>query len=49
MLDARPYAVLMWLVLLVGFVRPVLAFGAGNIAGISKVEGQNCTSDEHVR
>jgi hypothetical protein len=23
-------------------VRPTHAFGAGNIAGISKVEGQNC-------
>lgn len=24
------------------FARPTLAFGAGNIASISKVEGQNC-------
>jgi hypothetical protein len=23
-------------------VQPTLAFGAGNIAGVSKIEGQNC-------
>lgn len=30
------------LILLFLFARPTHAFGAGNIAGISKVEGQNC-------
>lgn len=34
---------LLWgMILVVLFARPTLAFGAGNIAGISKVEGQNC-------
>lgn len=34
---------LLWgMILLVLFARPTHAFGAGNIAGISKVEGQNC-------
>ncbi|KAK4229126.1 heterokaryon incompatibility protein Het-C-domain-containing protein [Podospora fimiseda] len=32
---------LLGLVVLFWFVRPTLAFGAGNIAGISQVEGQN--------
>lgn len=34
---------LLWgMILLVLFARPTHAFGAGNIASISKVEGQNC-------
>lgn len=34
---------LLWgMILLVLFARPAHAFGAGNIASISKVEGQNC-------
>lgn len=34
---------LLWgMILLFLFARPTHAFGAGNIAGISKVEGQNC-------
>lgn len=36
---------LLWgMILLVLFARPAHAFGAGNIASISKVEGQNCQS-----
>jgi Heterokaryon incompatibility protein Het-C len=44
MFDSRQYVLLVGLVVLVAFTRPALAFGAGNIAGISKVEGQNCKS-----
>lgn len=42
MLDARSYPLLVGLIVLVWFSRPAHAFGAGNIAGISKIEGQNC-------
>ena len=42
MLDSRNYTLLVGLIILIGLVRPAHAFGAGNIAGISKVEGQNC-------
>ncbi|KAI2614929.1 Het-C-domain-containing protein [Hypoxylon sp. NC1633] len=41
MLTLKPFPALLGLVLLFVFARPALAFGAGNIAGISKVEGQN--------
>ncbi|OIW24113.1 Het-C-domain-containing protein [Coniochaeta ligniaria NRRL 30616] len=41
MAFAKPYPVLLGIVVLFLFARPTLAFGAGNIAGISKVEGQN--------
>ncbi|KAI2604007.1 Het-C-domain-containing protein [Hypoxylon fragiforme] len=41
MITLRPFPVLLGLVFLFAFARPALAFGAGNIAGISKVEGQN--------
>ncbi|KAL2021422.1 hypothetical protein VTK56DRAFT_7175 [Thermocarpiscus australiensis] len=37
----RPYPFLLGFIVLFCFVRPTLAFGAGNIADISKVEGQN--------
>ena len=43
MLDLRNHGLLLGLIILIGLARPALAFGAGNIAGISKVEGQNCT------
>lgn len=33
---------LLGFIVLFCFVQPTLAFGAGNIAGISKVEGINC-------
>jgi len=42
MAGLTPYPVLLGLVMLFLFARPTLAFGAGNIAGISSVEGQNC-------
>jgi hypothetical protein len=48
MTSFKPYPFLLGFIVLFCFVRPTLAFGAGNIAGISKVEGQNCemlTSD----
>jgi hypothetical protein len=35
------YGLLVGLIVLVGWASPVAAFGAGNIASISKVEGQN--------
>ncbi|CAJ2500550.1 Uu.00g034030.m01.CDS01 [Anthostomella pinea] len=41
MITLKPYTALLGLALLLAFARPALAFGAGNIAGISKVEGQN--------
>ncbi|KAI1818293.1 NIMA-interacting protein tinc [Poronia punctata] len=41
MSSSKLYPSLLGLALLLVFARPALAFGAGNIAGISKVEGQN--------
>lgn len=42
MAFAKPFPILLGIVVLFLFARPTLAFGAGNIASISKVEGQNC-------
>jgi hypothetical protein len=42
MATFKPYPFLLGFIVLFCFVRPTLAFGAGNIAGISSVEGQNC-------
>lgn len=36
------YPALLALVVLLVYAKPALAFGAGNIGGMSKVEGQNC-------
>ncbi|KAL7943076.1 heterokaryon incompatibility protein Het-C domain-containing protein [Trichoderma barbatum] len=41
MIDFRAPGLLLGLVLLVCLVQPAAAFGAGNIASVSKVEGQN--------
>ncbi|KAI1477108.1 Het-C-domain-containing protein [Daldinia eschscholtzii] len=41
MITLKPFPAFLGLVFLFMFARPALAFGAGNIAGISKVEGQN--------
>ncbi|KAK4252210.1 heterokaryon incompatibility protein Het-C-domain-containing protein [Corynascus novoguineensis] len=41
MANLKPYPFLLGFIVLFCFVRPTLAFGAGNIAGISKIEGQN--------
>ncbi|TDZ40278.1 Translation initiation factor IF-2 [Colletotrichum spinosum] len=41
MFDGRSYSLLVGLIVLVWLTRPAHAFGAGNIAGISKIEGQN--------
>ncbi|KAH8682245.1 heterokaryon incompatibility protein Het-C-domain-containing protein [Xylariales sp. PMI_506] len=41
MSSLKPYPAILALVLLLFYARPALAFGAGNIASISKVEGQN--------
>ncbi|RYP10788.1 hypothetical protein DL765_007999 [Monosporascus sp. GIB2] len=41
MSSLKPYPMLLGLAMLLIFVRPALAFGAGNIASISRVEGQN--------
>ncbi|KAK4044472.1 heterokaryon incompatibility protein Het-C-domain-containing protein [Parachaetomium inaequale] len=41
MATLKPYPFLLGFIVLFCFVRPTLAFGAGNIAGISKIEGQN--------
>ena len=42
MLDFRNPGLLLGLIVLVSLVTPAAAFGAGNIASISTVEGQNC-------
>ena len=42
MLSFKPYPALLGLAILLVFARPAMAFGAGNIASISKVEGENC-------
>ncbi|KAI1819748.1 NIMA-interacting protein tinc [Xylaria intraflava] len=41
MISSKLYPSFLGLAILLIFARPALAFGAGNIAGISKVEGQN--------
>ncbi|KAK4155540.1 heterokaryon incompatibility protein Het-C-domain-containing protein [Chaetomidium leptoderma] len=41
MATFKPYPFVLGFIVLFCFVRPTLAFGAGNIAGISKIEGQN--------
>ncbi|KAF5022325.1 hypothetical protein F66182_5612 [Fusarium sp. NRRL 66182] len=41
MFTFRSHSLLVGLVILVGLASPAFAFGAGNIASISKVEGQN--------
>ncbi|KAF3023481.1 hypothetical protein G7054_g3502 [Neopestalotiopsis clavispora] len=41
MFTLKPYPALLALVVVLVYARPALAFGAGNIASISKVEGQN--------
>lgn len=41
MFSFKPYPVLLGLAMLLVFARPATAFGAGNIAGISKIEGEN--------
>ena len=38
----KPFPLVFGLIVLFLFAKPTLAFGAGNIAGISKVEGVNC-------
>ena len=42
MFESRALTFAVALVFLLYFARPSLAFGAGNIASISKIEGQNC-------
>lgn len=44
MFTFRSHGLLVGLVILVALASPAVAFGAGNIASISKVEGQNCES-----
>ncbi|KAL2122789.1 hypothetical protein VTJ04DRAFT_3244 [Mycothermus thermophilus] len=41
MTTFKPFPILLGFVLLFCFAKPALAFGAGNIASISKIEGQN--------
>ncbi|KAH7273530.1 heterokaryon incompatibility protein Het-C-domain-containing protein [Fusarium solani] len=41
MFSFRSHGLLVGLIILVGLASPAFAFGAGNIASISKVEGQN--------
>ncbi|KAK3310461.1 heterokaryon incompatibility protein Het-C-domain-containing protein [Chaetomium strumarium] len=41
MTTFKPYPFLLGFIVLFCFVRPTLAFGAGNIQGISAIEGQN--------
>lgn len=42
MAFAKPTPIIVGILLLFAFAPGVAAFGAGNIASISKVEGQNC-------
>ncbi len=42
MATIKPFPFVFGLIVLFLFAKPTLAFGAGNIAGISKVEGVNC-------
>lgn len=42
MSNYRFPGLMLGLVILVALASPAAAFGAGNIASISKVEGQNC-------
>lgn len=42
MLNFSNHGLLVGLIILIGLARPAVAFGAGNIASISKIEGQNC-------
>ncbi|VBB72571.1 Putative protein of unknown function [Podospora comata] len=47
MAYSREYpTILLGVILLFWFVKPTLAFGAGNIAGISSIEGQNCDIED---
>lgn len=43
MFESKALTFAVGLICLLYFARPSLAFGAGNIASISKIEGQNCT------
>lgn len=42
MAGLTPFPLILGVIVLYCFARPALAFGAGNIATISSVEGQNC-------
>lgn len=42
MFSIKPFHLGVGLLVLFLWARPTHAFGAGNIASISKVEGQNC-------
>lgn len=48
MFSFRSHGLLVGLIILVGLASPAFAFGAGNIASISKVEGQNCKQPRGV-
>ena len=48
MFSFKPYPALLGLAMLLVFARPAMAFGAGNIASISKVEGENCEPPSDV-
>lgn len=43
MFSVRNYGLLVGFIIVVALASPAMAFGAGNIASISKIEGQNCT------
>lgn len=42
MIDCKDRGLILGLIILLALASPVAAFGAGNIASTSKVEGQNC-------
>ena len=42
MIDFRSHGLLLGLIAFIALAQPAAAFGAGNIASISKIEGQNC-------
>jgi hypothetical protein len=42
MMDFRSHGLVLGLIIFIALAQPAAAFGAGNIASISKIEGQNC-------
>ena len=48
MFSIKPFPLAVGIIVLFLWARPAHAFGAGNIAALSKVEGQNCEFDQEL-
>lgn len=48
MFSLKPLPVLLGLAVFLLLASPAHAFGAGNIASISKIEGQNCRLPSYI-